>query len=112
MANTFTKENSIFRTTSNPPYLIRGKVRRTKLSLSIPYKQRLNNIALVFESLANQTMKRDDFEVIVGAMEYCEKFVSLCKKYTDRINIVSVLSPDEFSIPHARNLAMRHRATS
>jgi len=77
-----------------------------KLSLSIPYKQRLDNIAIVFEALSNQTMNKSEFEVIVGAMEYSEDYVSLCKKYVDRIQIKSVLSAEDFSIPRARNLAM------
>lgn len=80
---------------------------RIKLSLSIPYKQRLDNIAIVFEALANQTMKSSEFEVIVGAMEYAEEYLALCKKFTNHINIISVLSADEFSIPRARNLAMK-----
>jgi glycosyltransferase involved in cell wall biosynthesis len=86
---------------------VRGKVNSVKLSICIPYKQRLDNIQIVFESLARQTMNINDFEVIVGAMEYCEDFISLCKRYLGKINLISILSPDEFSIPHSRNLAMR-----
>lgn len=85
----------------------RGKLNPKKLSLSIPYKKRLENIEIVFEALANQTMDKDDFEIIVGAMDYCENFIKLCKKYIDKLNIITVLSPDEFAIPWARNLAMR-----
>lgn len=85
----------------------RGKVNPKKLSVSIPYRKRLENIEVVFEALAHQTMKKDDFEVIVGAMDYCENFISLCKRYINNLNIITVLSPDEFFIPWARNLAMR-----
>jgi len=89
------------------PKRTRGKVNPKKFSISIPYKQRLENIEVVFEALAHQTMKKDDFEVIIGAMDYCENFVSLCKRYINDLNIITVLSPEEFSIPWARNLAMR-----
>lgn len=82
-------------------------MKRKKLSLSIPYKQRLDNLAIVFEALAKQTMDKLEFEVIVGAMEYCQKYVDLCKRFIDHINIISVMSAEEFSIPRARNLAMR-----
>jgi GT2 family glycosyltransferase len=85
----------------------RGSIKKTKLTISIPYKQRLANLAIVLEALTKQTMKRDDFEVIIGAMEYSEEYLTLCKKYTNQLNLISVLSPDEFFIPWARNLAMR-----
>lgn len=78
-----------------------------KLSISIPYRQRLDNIILAFEGLANQTMDSSEFEVIVSAMEYCDDYVSACRGFTDRINIVSVVSAYEFQIPRARNMAMR-----
>jgi len=78
-----------------------------KLSLSIPYKQRLPNLLLVLESLAHQTMDPSEFEVVVGAMEYSEEYVTACRKFIDKINIVSVLTPYDFEIPRARNLGMR-----
>ncbi|MDP3372320.1 MAG: glycosyltransferase [Candidatus Paracaedibacteraceae bacterium] len=87
--------------------IVRGKINQKKLSVSIPYKQRLENIAVVLEALAHQTMHKDDFEVIIGAMDYCENLISLCNKYINKINIITVLSPDNFMIPWARNLAMR-----
>jgi len=78
-----------------------------KLSLAIPYKQRLHNIEILFEGLAGQTMDSSEFEVIVGAMEYCEEYVSACRAFTDRLNIISVLSPRDFEVSRARNLAMK-----
>ncbi|MFI1357744.1 glycosyltransferase [Streptomyces sp. NPDC020898] len=78
-----------------------------KFSIVIPYKQRLDNIRLCFESLAEQTLDRSRFEVLVGAMEYSPEYVALCREFTDRLTIVSVLSADEWQITKARNLAMR-----
>jgi glycosyltransferase involved in cell wall biosynthesis len=78
-----------------------------KLSLSIPYRQRLHNIKLAFEGLANQSMDKSEFEVIVSAMEYSEEYVIACRAFTDRLNIVSVVSSYDFEIPRARNMAMR-----
>ncbi|MES2998991.1 MAG: glycosyltransferase [Pseudomonadota bacterium] len=78
-----------------------------KVSVCIPYKQRIDNIRLVFEALANQTINKRNFEVIVGAMEYSSEFLDVCKNYIDRFNLISVLSNKDFSIPRARNLAMR-----
>ena len=78
-----------------------------KISVCIPYKQRIENIEIVFDALSNQTMDTAEFEVIVGAMEYSEEYIKLCQKYTDTIDITSVVSARDFSIPSARNLAMR-----
>lgn len=78
-----------------------------KLSLVIPYKQRLDNLRIMFEGLAQQTMDRSEFEVVVGAMEYSPEYVAACRQFSDRIDVVSVLSAREFHIPHARNAAMR-----
>jgi GT2 family glycosyltransferase len=82
-------------------------VSRPKFSIVIPYKQRLDNIRLCFESLAEQTLGTREFEVLVGVMEYSPEYVSLCQEFTDRLTIVSVLSGGEWQITRARNMAMR-----
>ncbi|HCT76460.1 MAG TPA: hypothetical protein DGG94_19140 [Micromonosporaceae bacterium] len=78
-----------------------------KFSIVIPYKQRLNNIAMVFESLLDQTLDAAEFEVVVGAMEYSEEYVATCRNYSDRLTITSVLSAEEWNVSQARNLALR-----
>jgi glycosyltransferase involved in cell wall biosynthesis len=78
-----------------------------KFSIVIPYRRRLDNIRVVFESLARQTMEPSRFEVIVGAIEYSEEFVKLCTEFTDRLTIVTVMSMGEWNVCRARNLAMR-----
>ena len=78
-----------------------------KLSVCIPYKARLDNLAIALEALARQTIPAADFEVIVGAMEYSTALIELCDGFSDRLNLVAVCSAREFHIPRARNLAMR-----
>jgi glycosyltransferase involved in cell wall biosynthesis len=78
-----------------------------KFSVVIPYRKRLDNIRVVFESLAGQTMDPSQFEVIVGAIEYSEEFVKLCADFTDRLTIVTVMRAGEWNVCRARNLAMR-----
>lgn len=78
-----------------------------KLSLAIPYKQRLDNIRILLEGLAHQTMDSSQFEILVGVMEYSEKYISVCREYVDRLNIISVMSSHDFEVSRARNLAMR-----
>jgi GT2 family glycosyltransferase len=79
-----------------------------RLSIVIPYKKRLENLRAVFASLAEQTLPRTDFEVVVGVMEYCPDYVTLCREYTDRLTITSILVDEEWNTSRARNLGIRH----
>ncbi|MEU3404612.1 glycosyltransferase [Streptomyces sp. NPDC006670] len=79
-----------------------------RLSIVIPYRQRLDNIRAVFTSLTEQTLPADDFEVVVGAMEYDPRFTALCAEFTDRLHLVSVHTAEEWNTSRARNLGIRH----
>ena len=78
-----------------------------KFSIVIPYRNRLDNIRVVFQSLTEQTMDPSRFEVVVGAIEYSEEFVRLCQEFTDRLTIIAVMTAGEWNVCRARNLAMR-----
>jgi hypothetical protein len=78
-----------------------------RLSLAIPYRQRLDNLRVTLEGIARQTLDPSAFEVVVAVMEYSEEYVALCREYGDRLDIVSVMSARPFTIPRARNVAMR-----
>ncbi|HEX9061768.1 MAG TPA: glycosyltransferase [Clostridia bacterium] len=78
-----------------------------KISIIMPYKNRLENICLSFEALAAQTMDKSEFEVIVGVMEYCEKYVAACNRFVDKINIRSVMLNEEWNVALARNAALK-----
>ncbi|HEX2926410.1 MAG TPA: glycosyltransferase [Ruminiclostridium sp.] len=78
-----------------------------KISIIMPYKNRLDNIRLAFEAMAAQTMEKSEFEVVVGVMEYCEKYVTVCRQFIDRINIRSVLVNEEWNVAMARNAALK-----
>ena len=62
---------------------------RVKLSVCIPYKARLENLAIALEALARQTMSAADFEVIIGAMEYSTDLIDLCAGFLDRLNLIT-----------------------
>ncbi|MEJ3744808.1 glycosyltransferase [Actinomycetes bacterium KLBMP 9797] len=79
-----------------------------KFSIVVPYKSRAGTLRLVLASLAEQTMDRAEFEVIVGAMEYAPEYLELCREFTDRLDIVSVLAAEEWNVGRARNHAIRH----
>jgi glycosyltransferase involved in cell wall biosynthesis len=85
-----------------------GLDHRLKFSIVIPYKRRLETIAVVFAALADQTMDSSQFEVIVGAMEYSHEYVALCREFTDRLSLVSVMTAADWYSGRATNLAIRH----
>ncbi|GAB2610269.1 hypothetical protein GCM10027168_49030 [Streptomyces capparidis] len=80
-------------------------VPRPRISVVIPYRQRLENIRLALASLAEQTMDPAEFEVVIGAMEYAPEFVEACREFTGRLRITSVLSAEDWQVARARNLA-------
>ena len=78
-----------------------------KFSVVIPYKQRLHNVRSVFACLADQTMDASEFEVVVGALEFSPEFTAVCKEFSDRIKITTIVVEEEWSFSRSRNLAMR-----
>ncbi|WP_308166125.1 glycosyltransferase family A protein [Actinomadura sp. NEAU-AAG7] len=77
------------------------------ISIVIPFKQRPRTLEIVLASLAEQTMERSRFEVVVGALEYSTGYVALCARFADRLTIRSVLSDEPWNVSRARNLAIR-----
>lgn len=76
-------------------------------SIVIPYQDRLDNVRVVLESIADQTLPASRFEVVMGVLEYEPEFVRMCTEFSDRIQIVSVLVAEAWNLPRARNLAIR-----
>ncbi len=70
----------------------------------IPYRNRPDNLRLALASLAEQTLTP---QVVIGAMEYSEDYVAICREFTARLPIVSVLSAAPWRVAEARNLALR-----
>jgi glycosyltransferase involved in cell wall biosynthesis len=79
-------------------------------SIVIPYKQRLRNLRIVLSSLAEQTLPGSRFEVVVGAMEYAEEYLELCREFAGRLNLVTVMADGEWNCSRARNMALRQAA--
>lgn len=76
------------------------------ISICIPYKQRLANLTLALEGLTRQTMSPRCFEVVIGAMDESPELVGLVRRFPN-LSIRVVRSTSDFTIPRARNLAMR-----
>ncbi|WP_428963789.1 glycosyltransferase family 2 protein [Micromonospora fluostatini] len=79
-----------------------------KCSVVIPYRQRLRNVNIALASLAEQTMDRSEFEVVVGALEHCSEYAAAARAHADRLNLVTVMRDGEWNPSRARNLALRH----
>ncbi|MFY1653619.1 glycosyltransferase family 2 protein [Solwaraspora sp. WMMB762] len=77
------------------------------ISIVIPYKQRLDNVRMVFASLAEQTLDRARFEVVVGAIGYDHGYLRLCQEYARRLDIATVMVERPWNTSHARNIALR-----
>lgn len=82
-------------------------LRAPRFSIVIPYKQRLDNVRLALASLAEQTLGPEEFEVIVGAMEYAPEFTEACAAFAGRLQLVTVHSAADWQVALARNLALR-----
>lgn len=79
-----------------------------KISVVVPYKQRLDTFRVTLAALADQTMDPAQFQVIVGVMEYSTEYLELCRQFTDRIQVISVLTTEDWNVSRARNLALAH----
>jgi len=81
--------------------------RAPAFTVVIPYRQRLANLRLALTSLAEQTIGAADVEVVVGVLELDDAYLQLCREFTGRLRLVSVLSDVAWQVGHARNLALR-----
>ncbi|GAB1691173.1 glycosyltransferase family 2 protein [Krasilnikovia sp. M28-CT-15] len=82
-------------------------MKNPKVSIVIPYRQRLRNIRIAFEAFARQTLPRAEFEIVLGVMEHAPDFTALCQEFSDRLDIVAVSCSYDWQVGRARNLALR-----
>jgi hypothetical protein len=73
----------------------------------IPYRERLDNVRTLLESLAAQSMARSRFDVVVGALEYATDYVEMCRTFADRLEVMTVMAGGEWNVCRARNLGLR-----
>jgi hypothetical protein len=52
-------------------------------------------------------LDREDFEVVIGAMEHSPELTGLCRDLSGRLDIVSVACAHEWQVGQARNLALQ-----
>lgn len=83
-----------------------NKNERKKVSVIIPYCNRIKNIKMVLNGLLHQTMDKNDFEIIIGCLEYSEELASLINKKYRSLKILTVMSIEEWNTARARNLAL------
>ncbi|MER7165438.1 glycosyltransferase family 2 protein [Micromonospora sp. NPDC000207] len=82
-------------------------MQKLRVSVVIPYRQRLPWLRRVLAALAEQTLPRTEFEVVVGAVDHCPEFLATCAEFDDRLTVVAVVAGGEWNVGRARNLALR-----
>lgn len=78
-----------------------------KISVLIPYRARPDNLRIALEAIARQTMRRSDFEVVIGSLDQSPEYLEIISAYFDRIDLVSVMTGGGWHGPRARNMALR-----
>jgi len=79
-----------------------------RFSVVIPYFQRIANMQLVLAALSDQDLPRDQFEVLIGSMEYSEQLLQSIKLLSDKLDVRVVMTNEPWNVARARNLALRH----
>jgi glycosyltransferase involved in cell wall biosynthesis len=87
-----------------------GMNSKPKFSIVITYFGPPESLRLALQSLAEQTLIRADFEVVIGVMECNDEYLAICREFADRLIIVSVSSARSQRVSYARNLAIRQAA--
>ena len=78
-----------------------------KLSVVVPYYRRLYNVQLVLQALAEQDLPREEFEVVIGAMEHSAELMQTIERVAASIDVRCVSSGEPWNVARARNLALR-----
>ncbi|MDI5936658.1 MULTISPECIES: glycosyltransferase family 2 protein [unclassified Micromonospora] len=79
---------------------------KPKISVLIPYRQRLANVRNAFAALADQTLSGPDLQVVIGAIEYSPEYAAVAAEFADRLDIVTVTTGGEWNVSRARNQAL------
>ncbi len=80
---------------------------KKKISIVIPYCNRINTLKYVLKALNAQTMDKKDFEIIVGCLEYSTELLDFVKKELSNLNLVLVMTNDSWNVSRARNIAIK-----
>lgn len=78
-----------------------------KISLIIPYCNRLDNIKYCLKSINMQSLKKNEYEVIIGCLEYSIELLSFIKNEVPGLNAILVLSSEPWNVSRARNIAIK-----
>ena len=79
---------------------------KKKISVVIPYANRIQNLTYVLKSLSEQTLNKNDFEIVVGCLEASEELAKLINDEYSTMNIIVVMSIQPWNTAKARNIAL------
>ncbi|GAA4962695.1 glycosyltransferase family 2 protein [Actinoplanes utahensis] len=78
-----------------------------RISVIIPYRDRVENLRLALSALAEQTLAAGAFEVVLGVLDDSGEHAEVCREFAGRLDIVTVSSARPWQVGLARNLALR-----
>ncbi len=78
-----------------------------RVSVVVPYYRRLFNMDLVFQALAAQDLPREEFEVVIGAMEHSAELMKSIERVAPQLDVRCVTCGEAWNVARARNLALR-----
>ncbi len=78
-----------------------------KISIIIPYAYRITNITMVLQALSKQTLPFNEFEIIIGSLEYSEDLIKLINHSFETLPITTIMVREKWNTARARNLALQ-----
>jgi GT2 family glycosyltransferase len=81
---------------------------RPLFSVVIPYYDRLPYIERTLQALAQQDVSQEQFEVVIGCLEFSEALVRTLAKVASSMRVRCVMTREPWKVARARNLAFAH----
>lgn len=78
-----------------------------RLSVVVPYYRRIANMRRMLDALVEQDIPKDEFEVVIGCMEYSTELVQSIASLSGRLHVRCVMDGEPWNVARARNIALR-----
>jgi len=78
-----------------------------RVSVVVPYYRRIANLRRMLDALVEQDMPKDEFEVVIGCLEYSTELVQAVASLNGALAVRCVMAGEHWNVARARNLALR-----
>jgi|GEM_PF-2760000 len=82
-------------------------MKEKKVSVVIPYCKRITNIKYCLKSLNRQNLLKNEYEVIIGCLEYSIELVDFIKNEVPDLHVILVMVNEKWNVSRARNMAIK-----